>query len=332
MAKKKKKRRRSGHAGAAAAVLSILITLLLSAGAVYGVYLFASSRPAPASLRDAPSADAKQVSVYTAPEPVQAEAPAPAPAPELPADDAKEEYGFEEVISDEDGVFVAKIKGKRYVGYIAVVDDPLRLTLGKCPWFGEAAYGRRVDQMADDAGALLAVNGGGFSDVGGVGKGGMPTGNVIYEGKMLSGGLSPTVGMDGEGKLHVGEFNGNTCLQLGLRWAVSYGPTLIENGEVRPNLDNTSQEPRTAVGQRADGKIVIIALQGRQLQALGVTCRELAIIMLGYGCVDAGNLDGGASSDMYFRGKYLNVCNTSGGPRPIPTSVLVMPSRAGEEG
>ena len=149
---------------------------------------------------------------------------------------------------------------------------------------------------------------------------------------MLSGGLSPTVGMDGEGKLHVGEFNGNTCLQLGLRWAVSYGPTLIENGEVRPNLDNTSQEPRTAVGQCADGKIVIIALQGRQLQALGVTCRELAMIMLGYGCVDAGNLDGGASSDMYFRGKYLNVCNTSGGPRPIPTSVLVMPSRAGEEG
>ena len=210
MAKKKKKRRRSGRAGAAAAVLSILITLLLSAGAVYGVYLYASSRPAPASLRDAPSAGAKQVSVYTAPEPVQAEAPAPAPAPELPADDAKEEYGFEEVISDEDGVFVAKIKGKRYVGYIAVVDDPLRLTLGKCPWFGEAAYGRRVDQMADDAGALLAVDGGGFSDVGGVGKGGMPTGNVIYEGKMLSGGLSPTVGMDGEGKLHVGEFNGNT--------------------------------------------------------------------------------------------------------------------------
>ena len=56
------------------------------------------------------------------------------------------------------------------------------------------------------------------------------------------------------------------------------------------------------------------------------------MIMLGYGCVDAGNLDGGASSDMYFRGNYLNVCNTSGGPRPIPTSVLVMPSRAGEEG
>ena len=41
--------------------------------------------------------------------------------------------------------------------------------------------------------------------------------------------------------------------------------------------------------------------------------------------VNAGNLDGGASSDMYFNGEYVNVCNTSGGPRGIPTAVVVMP-------
>lgn len=328
----KKKKRRKGRARAGTVVLSILLTLLFSALVVCGLYYYASTRPAPAALSSAPAESTRQVSVYSAPEPAESEGPAPAEAPALPADETSEEFGFEEIVYDDDGLLVAKILGKRYIGYIAIVDDPLRLTLGKCPYFGEAAYGRRVDQMADDAGAILAVNGGGFSDVGGVGRGGMPTGNVIYEGQMLIGNWASTVGMDADGKLHVGEFNGNTCLQLGLQWAVSYGPTLIENGEVRPGLDNNSQEPRTAVGQRADGKIVIVALQGRQLQALGVTCRELAMIMLGYGCVDAGNLDGGASSDMYFQGRYLNVCNTSGGPRPIPTSVLVMPSRAGEEG
>ena len=328
----KKKKRRKGRAGAGAVVLSILLTLLFSALAVCGLYYYASTRPAPAALRSVPADSSRQVSVYSAPEPVESDGPAPAEAPALPEDEAAEEFGFEEIVYDDDGLLVARILGKRYIGYIAIVDDPLRLTLGKCPYFGEAAYGRRVDQMADEAGAVLAVNGGGFSDVGGVGRGGMPTGNVIFEGQMLIGNWASTVGMDADGKLHVGEFNGNTCLQLGLQWAVSYGPTLIENGEVRPGLDNNSQEPRTAVGQRADGKIVIVALQGRQLQALGVTCRELAMIMLGYGCVDAGNLDGGASSDMYFQGKYLNVCNTSGGPRPIPTSVLVMPSRTGEEG
>ena len=329
---KKKRKRRAGRVGAFAAVMGILLTLALSAGVVYGLYYYGSNRLAPEAMREIASAAAEQVTIYPAPEPVSVEAPAPAEAP-VPADEAAaEEFGYDEILYDQDGLLVAKVKGKRYIGYIAVVDDPLRLTLGKCPAFGDWAYGRRVDEMADEAGAILAVNGGGFSDPGGAGRGGMPTGNVIYNGQMLIGNWAPTVGMDAEGKLHVGEFNGNTCLQLGLQWAVSYGPTLIENGEVRQGLDNNSQEPRTAVGQRADGKIVILALQGRQLQALGVTCRELAMIMLGYGCVDAGNLDGGASSDMYFQGKYINVCNTSGGPRPIPTSVLVMPARTGEEG
>jgi exopolysaccharide biosynthesis protein len=87
------------------------------------------------------------------------------------------------------------------------------------------------------------------------------------------------------------------------------------------------EEPRTAVGQRADGTVVLLNLQGRQAAALGVSERELAEIMAGYGCVNAGNLDGGASSDIFFRGEYLNVCNTSGGPRPIPTAILVMPAK-----
>ena len=108
---------------------------------------------------------------------------------------------------------------------------------------------------------------------------------------------------------------------------MSYGPTLIQEGKISKRLDTSMGEPRTAIGQREDGAVVIVVLQGRQLQALGVTCKELAYIMQGYGCVNASNLDGGASSDIYFQGKYLNVCNTSGGPRPIPTAILVMPAK-----
>ncbi len=55
--------------------------------------------------------------------------------------------------------------------------------------------------------------------------------------------------------------------------------------------------------------------------------QQLAEIMVEYGAVNAGNLDGGASSDMYFNGEYVNVCNTSGGPRGIPTAVVVMPAQ-----
>ncbi len=321
MAKRKKKKR---GVGAGAVILSVLLTLALSAGGIYGLFRWGNSRPAPADMRAAADSTEKTVTLFVPGEPEEGQAPEAARA-EIPETAQPEEYGYEEVLFDQDGLLVAKIKGKRYVGFIAVIDDPLRLTLGKCPHFGEAAYGRSVQQMADEAGAILAVNGGGFSDPGGDGRGGMPTGNVIYQGKMLMGYWSPTVGIDSQGKLYAGEYDGNTCLKLGLQWAVSYGPTLIQEGKIVKKLDTYMGEPRTAIGQREDNSIVLLALQGRQLQALGVTCKELAQIMQGYGCINASNLDGGASSDMYFQGKYLNVCNTSGGPRPIPTAILVMP-------
>ncbi len=324
----KKKKRKSG-AGAAVVILSIAATLLLACIAVYGLYYWGANRPEPVSMRAESPVKTLTVEVSSPAQPVEGEAPLPAEAV-LPQSAQDDPNGYEEVIYDQDGLLVARIKGKRYVGFVAVIDDPMRLTLGKCPWFGEGAYGKSVQQMADEAGAILAVNGGGFSDPGGEGRGGLPTGNVIYQGKMLMGYWSPTVGIDADGVMHVGDFSGTTCMELGLQWAVSYGPTLIQDGEICSKLENSRGEPRTAIGQREDKSVVIVVLQGRQVQALGVTCRELAQIMYDFGCVNASNLDGGASSDIYFQGKYLNVCNTSGGPRPIPTSVLVMPASGGE--
>ena len=187
--------------------------------------------------------------------------------------------------------------------------------------------GYSVAEHAENSGAVLAINGGGFEDPGGAGKGAMPIGNVVANGELLWGGYSSTVGMDGSGQLHVGEFYGGQCVEMGLQWAVAYGPTLVENGEIRPGLDALYVEPRTAVGQRADGAVIFVVLQGRQPAVLGVSRQQLAEIMVEYGAVNAGNLDGGASSDMYFNGEYVNVCNTSGGPRGIPTAVVVMPAQ-----
>lgn len=324
-----KRRRGKRRIGAGGVILALLAALTLSAAGIYAMYMLGSSRPAPEEKLPSAAVRETALSLFTAPESESNPAPIPAAAPAVGADAA--EYDYNEILFDQDGLLVAKILGKRYMGYIAVIDDPLRLEVGRCPYFDKEAAGRRVSEMADAAGAVLAVNGGGFLDIGGVGLGGLPIGNVVKDGRLHWGEYSATVGMDASGKLYAGEYSGNYCVRdLGLQWALAYGPVLVTDGVIRPDLNAVKQEPRTAVGQRADGTVVIVVLQGRQMQTLGVTCLELAQIMVSYGCVTAGNLDGGASSDMYFQGKYLNVCNTSGGPRPIPTCLMVMPPREQE--
>ena len=337
MAANRKKRRRVGPGGI---VLGLLLALVLGGAAVAGAWWWSGNQPAPADLRPGRDIRTVELDLYAPGEPVTGEAPAAAPAPAVREEEAvavaavtaSDGYSYAEILAEEEGLLVVRLQGKRYKGFAAVIQDPLRLYVATCPFFGDGAYGRTVNQMADEHEAILAINGGGFKDDGGTGLGGTPTGNVVADGVMRWAGGGSTVGMDYDGNLHVGEFSGNDCRDMGLYWAVAYGPTLIENGTVRSNLDNTQAEPRTAVGQRADGSVVLVNIQGRQASALGVTCRDLARIMEDLGCVNAGNLDGGASSDMYYRGSFLNIANTSGGPRPIPTAVMVGPVREEADG
>ena len=331
MAAKQKKGRRVGAGGI---ILGLLLALVLGGGVVAGAWWWGGNQPVPEDLREGRSVTSVDLDLYEPGETVTGEAPVPAEAPDVETASgsvsagvtASDGYTYAEIIAEEDGLIVARLQGKRYKGFVAVVSDPMRLQVATCPYFGDGAYGRTVNQMADDCGAVLAINGGGFKDDGGNGLGGTPTGNVVADGVMRWAGGGSTVGMDYDGKLHVGEFSGNDCRDMGLYWAVAYGPTLIVDGSIRSGLDNSQAEPRTAVGQREDGSVVLVNIQGRQASALGVTCRQLAYIMSALGCVNAGNLDEGASSDMYYRGEFLNIANTSGGPRPLPTAVMVMPA------
>lgn len=77
--------------------------------------------------------------------------------------------------------------------------------------------------------------------------------------------------------------------------------TIIENGKVNPHDNN--RHPRTIIGQKEDGEIVLAVVDGRQTNKnmYGVNSYEMAAIMGYYGCVDAWNLDGGGSSTMIIR-------------------------------
>ena len=82
---------------------------------------------------------------------------------------------------------------------------------------------------------------------------------------------------------------------------------LIINGEKREsNGLGSGANPRTAIGQKADGTVLLLVTDGRGASGhLGATASDLIEVMEKYGAVNAANLDGGSSSTMYYKDKYL---------------------------
>ena len=76
-------------------------------------------------------------------------------------------------------------------------------------------------------------------------------------------------------------------------------------------------------GQRGDGAIIMLVVDGRQAYSFGVTYGDCADILLSYGCINAMNMDGGNSTSMYMDGKLINhPSNQAGGTRNLPTAWL----------
>ena len=86
-----------------------------------------------------------------------------------------------------------------------------------------------------------------------------------------------------------------------------------------------ARHPRTAIGRRADGKIVMVVVDGRQpKKSVGMTIEELAGLMSELGCVEALNLDGGGSSTMVIRNKIVNNPSDATGERPVSDALMIV--------
>ena len=110
---------------------------------------------------------------------------------------------------------------------------------------------------------------------------------------------------------------------------LSFGPGLVENGEISVDKNDEvdrakASNPRTAIGQREDGALLLLVLDGRSINTLGATMEDVVNIMLEYGAINAGNLDGGSSSVMVYDGEIVNHCASVTGPRRIPTGFIVL--------
>ena len=232
-------------------------------------------------------------------------------------------------IVDEDGIKIYDVHGGTYNGFMMVVQDPSRVSVGTSRDSFSSQPGLQLHEIAERYGAVAAVNGGAFHDDGGGGNGGQPGGLVIADGKVLSKAdksalRNIVVGFNEDDILIFGEFSGAEAQQRNMRDCVTFGPILVANGEpVTVSGSGSGLNPRTAIGQRADGAVLMLVIDGRQANSIGASYADLIKVMLDYGAVNAVNLDGGSSSMLYYKGEYLNNGVVLTGSRKLPTSFIV---------
>lgn len=236
-----------------------------------------------------------------------------------------DQWGF--VDEDGDGIIIDEVRGEGYTGYMMIVPDPSRVIMGCVPeHFGGRGY--TVSDMAEQFDAAAAINAGSFHDPDGQGNGSIPEGIVVYDGEVYNGERGSRdgfVGIDSNYIMHVGIFDEAQVRELDIRYGCCFGPVLLANGEPVLAEGNTGGlNPRTAIGQRSDGAILMLVVDGRQVASIGATYWDLVEIFQEYGAVNACNLDGGSSTLMWYQGEYINNCASAIGIRPVPTTFLVL--------
>lgn len=179
-------------------------------------------------------------------------------------------------------------------------------------------YGRNItdttSDMAANNNAVLAINGDYY--------GARQSGYVIRNGKLYrdtSGNRDALViQKNGEFKfVSESETSASELLQDGVLQVFSFGPVLLNNGEISVGENDEvgmamASNPRTAIGYLGNNHYVFVVSDGRTSESAGLSLYELASFMKELGVKDAYNLDGGGSSTMVFKGEIINNPTTSG--------------------
>ena len=117
------------------------------------------------------------------------------------------------------------------------------------------------------------------------------------------------IGFDNDNKLILGNMSMNEALSRNIRDAIEFGPFLIINGKrsfIKGN-GGWGTAPRTAIGQRQDGIVLMVVINGRLANSIGADMIDLCDIMERYGAYNAANLDGGSSSELVVEQKIANI-------------------------
>ena len=225
---------------------------------------------------------------------------------------------------------IIEVSGRGYSGYLVAVYEPSRIHTVVTAKLGTS--GQYLTKMAKDNEALIAINGGGFDDPNFNSTGGSPLGITVSNGKYVTSksyaGSGGVIGFDEDDKLVLGKMTIAQAKKAGIRDCVTFGPFLIVNGTPSKVLGNGGwgTAPRTVIGQRQDGIVLFLVIDGRTTTKPGADMDDLIEIMQNYGAYNAANLDGGTSSVLVVNGTIVNDPIDSTGAhktRPIATGFIL---------
>lgn len=197
---------------------------------------------------------------------------------------------------------------KSFSGYVLLIHNPKRVRVGYSMDFNIPKM--NLDNLASRYNAVGAINAGGFSLL----KYNMP-GGFIFSNGILKYSESKdynekqdAMAITKDGQMLVGSYSINDLKQLNVSEAICFGPALVVDGKgavTKTSLYDTA--PRTAIGQKADGTIIMLVTDGRLSSSFhfGASLKDIQDLMLQYGAVTAYNLDGGGSTSMYYNGDNL---------------------------
>ncbi len=245
-----------------------------------------------------------------------------------------------EILTKENGNDLYKIidiERDGFKGKMAVIYDPSKVKLGVSKGTGTeltGSYGQFITQIADRYNAVLAINAGGFYDPDWNSTGGVPHGVVISEGKLIDNNVRANrygtiIGFDKDNKLILSRMSAKQAVAAGIRDAVDFGPFLVVNGKpsfIKGN-GGWGDAPRSAIGQREDGIVLLLVIDGRQRGSSGADMVDLAQIFVDYGAINAANLDGGTSTAMELNGEIISNPrngNFQAKTRPVPNAWIVV--------
>ena len=236
-----------------------------------------------------------------------------------------------------ENVKLVDLENQNFNGKMMLISDPSQVFLGTIQEYSEGDGEAVYTIMSDYEGTVGGINAGSIAEAGQNSCTAMPYGYVISEGTVKLGSAADTdekyhvVGFTSDNQLFMGELSANEAIERNLRDAVCtdpiYGPFLLVDGEVSDEIPGETDfggapTARTVIGQKKDGTVILLVIDGRQSDTPGATYAEVIELLQANDIYNACAMTGGSSSQMVYDGQLQNHPYT-GTPRCVPTAWLV---------